>query len=71
MMQYKWYFGSVHYNDEDQLFYGKLEFIRSFVSYEGKDVASLKADFEEAVDDYLSLCQEKGKIPEISSATIL
>jgi hypothetical protein len=30
-MEYS-YFGSVHYNDDDKVFYGKLEFIRALVS---------------------------------------
>jgi len=60
MMQYKDYFGSIHYNDEDKIFYGQVEYIRSLISFEGENVASLRASFEEAVDDYLDLCEEKG-----------
>ncbi|CAN5316781.1 hypothetical protein BH10PSE19_BH10PSE19_17700 [soil metagenome] len=33
LMQYKEYFGSVHFDDEELLFYGKIEFIRASVSY--------------------------------------
>jgi len=64
MMQYKDYVGSVHYSDEDQIFYGKVEYIRSLISFEGENVISLKANFEEAIDDYLALCHEKGIEPE-------
>jgi len=64
MMTYNGYFGSVHYDDEDKIFYGKLEFVRALVSYEGTDVISLRTAFEEAVDDYLELCEETGKKPE-------
>lgn len=64
MMAYKGYFGSVHYSDEDQIFHGKIEFIRSLVSYEGTDVRSLRTAFKEAVDDYLKLCEDEGKEPE-------
>ena len=64
MMAYKGYHGSVHYSDEDQVFHGKIEFIRSLVSYEGTDVRKLRTAFEEAVDDYLMLCEEEGKEPE-------
>ena len=64
MMEYKGYFGSVHYSDEDELFYGKAEFIRSLISYEGHDVSSLKTSFYEAVEDYLELCQQRGTEPE-------
>jgi len=41
MMKYKNYYGSVHYSDEDKLFYGKVEFIRALVSYEVTAVTSL------------------------------
>ncbi|NEQ63333.1 MAG: type II toxin-antitoxin system HicB family antitoxin, partial [Moorea sp. SIO4A1] len=37
-MKYKEYLGSVNYNDEDEIFYGKVEYIRSLISYEGQDV---------------------------------
>jgi predicted HicB family RNase H-like nuclease len=64
MMSYKGYFGSVHYSDDDQVFFGNLEFIRALVSYEGTDVNSLKSAFEEAVEDYLKMCVQIGKEPE-------
>ena len=64
MIQYKDYVGSIHYSDEDQIFYGKVEYISSLISFEGEDVASLRAGFEEAIDDYLALCDQKGIEPE-------
>ena len=64
MMKYKEYYGSVHYSDEDRVFYGKIEFVRALVSYEGTDVKSLRQAFEEAVDDYLDTCKEQSKEPE-------
>ncbi len=66
MMQYKGYYGSVHYSDEDQVFFGKIEYIKSLVNYEGTDVEGLKQAFEEAVDDYLELCQDEGTEPDQS-----
>ncbi|MGD9159940.1 MAG: hypothetical protein PVG39_16105 [Desulfobacteraceae bacterium] len=65
MMEYKGYHGSVHYSDGDRVIYGKIEFIRSLVSYEGTDVKNLRTAFEETVDDYLELCGKEGKEPEI------
>jgi len=64
MMRYKGYYGSVHYDDEDRIFFGKVEFIRALVSYEGTDAATLRAAFEEAVDDYLRTCKKKKIEPE-------
>lgn len=65
MMEYKGYFGSVHYSDEDEVFYGKLAFIRDLVSYEGQSVSELKQSFHEAVDDYLEMCEQSGKKPQV------
>ena len=64
IMKYKEYLGSVNYNDEDKIFYGKVEYLRSLISYEGHDVESLRTSFHEAVDDYLELCQHQGIEPE-------
>jgi predicted HicB family RNase H-like nuclease len=64
MMKYKEYDGSVTYSDEDKVFFGKLEYIRDLVSFEGTDVKSLEAAFHEAVDDYLETCAAAGKQPD-------
>lgn len=62
-LEYKGYRGSVHYNNDDRVFFGKVMFIPALVSYEGTDVNSLNRSFEEAVDDYLELCEQQGKAP--------
>lgn len=64
MMEYNGYLGSVNYSDDDEIFFGKVDFIQSLVSYEGFDVASLRKSFHEAVDDYLTMCKERGIEPE-------
>ena len=64
LMEYKGYLGSVNYNDEDKIFYGRVEYIRSLVSYEGHDVESLQNSFHEAVEDYLELASTQNIEPE-------
>lgn len=66
MLHYKSYYGSVHYSDDDEIFFGKIEYIKSLVNYEGTDAVSLKQSFEEAVDDYLELCNNEGLKPDQS-----
>lgn len=65
MLEYKGYIGSVEYNDEDEVFHGRLEFIRDLVTYEGADARSLKQAFHDAVDDYLALCEDAGRKPDV------
>lgn len=63
-IEYKGYYGSVHYDPDGLIFYGKLEFIKALVSYEGTTAVNIKKAFYEAVDDYLLLCEKKKIEPE-------
>lgn len=65
LMQYKDYYGSVHFDDEYLIFYGKIQFIRALVTYEATDAKGLKKAFIDAVDDYLETCREQKIQPEI------
>jgi len=72
MMNYRAYLGSVAFDEEgsvefDQeecVFYGKLEFIRALISYEARDAEGLLEAFHAAVDDYLDHCEQQGIQPE-------
>gem|GEM_PF-2577581 len=66
MLEYKGYLGSVEYSNEDEVLHGRLEFIRDLVSYEGKDAKGIKAAFQEAVDDYLDLCEAEGRKVDVT-----
>jgi predicted HicB family RNase H-like nuclease len=63
-MHYKDYYGSVNFDENELVFYGKLEFIRALVDYEATDATGLKKAFEEAVDDYIELCRTQNIAPE-------
>ena len=63
-MKYKGYTGSVDYSEEDNCLYGEvLGKSKDFISYEGKDVDSLRKDFEETVDAYIANCKANGVEP--------
>ena len=64
LMSYKNYYGSVHFDENDLVFYGKIEFIRASVSYEATDAKGLKKAFRDAVDDYFELCESQKIKPE-------
>lgn len=64
IVQYKGYVGSVEFSEEDGILFGKVQGIRSLISYEGSSVRELIDDFHEAVDDYLALCEADGIKPE-------
>ncbi len=66
IMEYKGYIGSAEFSEPDGLFFGKVQGLRSLISYEGSTASELVADFHGAIDDYLTLCQEEGTKPEIA-----
>ena len=64
IMEYKGYIGSVEFSESDGIFFGKVQGIRSLISYEGTNAKELVSDFHGAVDDYLSLCERENQKPE-------
>jgi predicted HicB family RNase H-like nuclease len=65
LLQHRSYYGSIEASPEDNCLFGKLQFIRALVSYEGETVAELTQAFRDAVDDYLDTCASLGQEPEI------
>jgi len=63
-LEYKGYLGSVEYSAPDKLLCGKLLGIRSLVLYQSNTLQGLVADFQDAVDHYLSFCEETGRDPQ-------
>lgn len=54
-LKHRGYYSSIEASPEDNCLFGKLQFIRALVSYEGETVAELTQAFRDAVDDYLEL----------------
>ena len=72
-MNYKGYTGSIHYSDEDGVFWGHVLGIRGIISYEGGTIPELFVDFKNGVDDYIDLCETHGWAldkPKISGEVI-
>ncbi|MFW6290098.1 MAG: type II toxin-antitoxin system HicB family antitoxin [Mariniphaga sp.] len=63
-LNYKGYTGSIEYNREDDLLFGKVLGINGLISYEGKTGKELELDFKQAIEEYLSTCKENEIIPE-------
>ncbi len=60
-LSHKGYTGTVDVSIEDSCLHGKILFIEDMITYEGGTVEELKTSFIEAVDRYISYCEETGK----------
>lgn len=63
-LEHKGYTGTVEFNAEDEVFFGKLNGIRDVVSFEADSVIKLKKAFKDAVEDYIETCSKLGKDPD-------
>lgn len=63
ILKYKEFIATIHYSSDDEVFFGKIEGISDLVSFEGTNVMEIKQSFQEAVDDYLTLCEVASKDP--------
>lgn len=63
ILKYKNFIGTVQYSADDDIFYGRIDGIDDLVSFESDNVKDLRRAFEEAVNDYLQLCEGTGKDP--------
>lgn len=64
VLLYKGYYTRVQYDCESKVLYGVLEGINDLVTFEAKTPAQVEKQFHNAVDDYLTFCNEVGKAPE-------
>lgn len=64
ILYYKGYYGKIEYSAEDKVIYGKIMGIHSLISFESESATDIETEFHNAVDDYLSYCEEEGIEPE-------
>ncbi|MBX3575787.1 MAG: type II toxin-antitoxin system HicB family antitoxin [Rhizobiaceae bacterium] len=64
MKLYKGYAGSIEFDDEDRVFYGRILGLRDIVTFEAETADDLVKAFHDSVDDYLAFCKERGVEPQ-------
>jgi predicted HicB family RNase H-like nuclease len=58
MIEYKGYIGIFEFDEEKNLFYGKVSHIEDLVTFQGKSVKEVKEAFEDAVSEYITWCKK-------------
>jgi predicted HicB family RNase H-like nuclease len=60
-LEYKDFHGTVHFSNEDSVFFGKISDISDLITFEAASVKELQKSFREAVEDYTSICEQENK----------
>lgn len=63
-LTYKGYTARIDFDDRDNILVGRLLGIQDIIGFHADNVAALRTAFEEAVEDYLEVCEKIGKSPE-------
>ncbi len=64
MMKYREYIARIEYDEEDRIFVGHLAGIKDIVGFHGSTVNELENAFHEAVDNYLAISKETGRVAQ-------
>ncbi|MGH8857546.1 MAG: type II toxin-antitoxin system HicB family antitoxin [Polaromonas sp.] len=63
-MIHKGYTARIEFDERDSIFVGRVLGLHAMISFHGETVAQLRAEFEEAIEDFLRDCKEQGIRPE-------
>ena len=66
ILKYKGFIGSVHFNAEDRIFFGRIKGIDDLVTFEGTTVDELEKAFKFMVEEHIADCEREGKPTEKS-----
>lgn len=63
-LDYKGYLGTFAFDEDAEVFHGRVVGLRDVVTFEGQSVEELKKALADSVEDYLQFCRERGEEPE-------
>ncbi len=63
-MTHRGYAAKIEYSDEDGCLIGRVAGIQDILTFHGDSVDEIRRAFEEAVDFYISTCEERGREPQ-------
>lgn len=64
MMKYKGYTGHFVYDEDADIFHGKIIGIRDVITFQGRSLDELKTALHDSIDDYLEMCEKHEKVPD-------
>lgn len=64
LMEFEGYHAKIEFDQDDQLFVGRVLGINDSVSFHGKSVDELVTEFQNSIHNYLHYCKQAGKEPE-------
>jgi len=57
LLKYKSFLGTISFNLQDRIFYGKIEGITEVITYQGRTLSELIEAFHQAATNYCERCK--------------
>ncbi|MCY4375264.1 MAG: type II toxin-antitoxin system HicB family antitoxin [Spirochaetaceae bacterium] len=64
MMEYRGYRAAVQFDDDAGVFHGEVIDTLDVITFQGETVVELRQAFTDSVDEYLTVCTERGRTPD-------
>ena len=64
MMEYHGYRAAVTFDDDAGIFHGEVIDTLDVITFQGETVVELRQAFADSVDEYLTVCAERGRMPD-------
>jgi predicted HicB family RNase H-like nuclease len=64
MMEYRGYRAAVKFDDDAGIFHGEVIDTLDVITFQGETVVELRQAFADSVDEYLTVCAERGRMPD-------
>ncbi len=64
MMEYRGYRAAVKFDDDAGIFHGEVIDTLDVITFQGETVVELRQAFADSVDEYLTVCAERGRTPD-------
>jgi predicted HicB family RNase H-like nuclease len=66
ILEYMGYYTKIEYSSEDRILHGRIEGIGDLITFQSAEATKIEEEFQNAIDDYLTFCEEVGKDPDKS-----
>ena len=63
-LTYKGYTGVVEYDAESRTLHGEVVDLRAVITFQSASAETIEEEFRRSVDEYLAICQERGRMPD-------
>jgi predicted HicB family RNase H-like nuclease len=63
-MNYKGYEASIHFSENDKIFFGEVINSSAIIGFHADTVDGLESEFHISIDDYIKMCADAGRDPK-------